>query len=100
MFQWLLNFIRPTIIPEPAWTPGAVLDTRAPEEQAKDYTQREVVAGIAAVAWPTKRWEDFRRFPVQDQAWSSSCVWQTVRKLLRVLMKVNRGLDLDFSATF
>jgi len=37
---------------------------------------------------------------MQNQDGSSSCVWQTIRKLMRILMKVNRGFDLDFSATF
>ena len=80
--------------------PGALVDPRSEEDKQKDYKFSEIVAKAAAVSWAAKRWEDFRRFPAQNQDGSFSCVWQTIRKLMRVLMKVNRGLDLDFSAAF
>ncbi len=79
---------------------GANIDTRTYEEKAKDYYISEIVASAAPVTWKNKTWADFRRFGVQDQDGSSSCVWHTMRKLLRVLFKINRGIDLDFSATY
>lgn len=79
---------------------GANVDTRPPEEVEKDYLLKEIVASTATVSWAQKRWEEFRRFGVQNQDGSSSCVWQTIRKLMRIIFMVNRGQDLDFSATF
>ena len=94
----LLAFFRPS---EPAVPNlGANLDTRTYDEKSKDYYHSEIVASTATVTWPVKNWADFRRFGVQNQDGSSSCVWHTMRKLLRVLFKVNRGMDLDFSATY
>jgi len=79
---------------------GANLDNRTYDEKAKDYYIDEIVAAAAPVTWKNKTWAEFRRFGVQDQDGSSSCVWHTMRKLYRVLFKVNRGIDLDFSATY
>lgn len=92
--------VRRSVTPPENTYPGALLDTRTAEQQQRDYKFSEIVAKAAPVTWQAKRFEDFRRFPVQNQAGSYSCVWQTIRKLMRVLMKVNRGLDLDFSAAF
>lgn len=79
---------------------GALLDTRSPDEKAGDYQFKEIVASAVTVNWTTKQWADFRRFPVQNQGSSLTCVWQSMRKLMRVLFMVNRGLDLDFSAVY
>lgn len=97
--KWFKNIFD---IPEerPVGFTGALLDTRGDEEKKTDIHFDEMVAGASAVNWTVKKWSDFRRFPVQDQSSSMSCVWQTIRKLMRVMFKVNRGLDLDFSASY
>lgn len=77
---------------------GALVDTRPPEEKAKDYTFNEIVAAAAVVTWREKKKSEWRQFGVQDQISSSSCVAQSTRKAMRVLFKVNHDLDLDFSA--
>lgn len=79
---------------------GVLLDTRTVDEKQSDIQFNEIVASADTVQWFQKNWDEFRRFPVQDQGGSLSCVWQTVRKIMRVNFKESRGLDLDFSATY
>lgn len=78
---------------------GANLDTRPPAEAAKqDITSKEVIASAAAVTWTEQAPESIRTFGVQDQMGKSDCVAETRRKVKRVMLKVNKGVDLDFSA--
>lgn len=77
---------------------GANIDTRTPEAKALDWNIKEIVASLAVVDWKETPPDQIRRFPVQNQYSTSSCVAQSRRKLYRILFKVNRGLDLDFSA--
>lgn len=97
LFDWLNSFFKPQ--PPEGFT-GVLLDTRDPEEKKTDYNINEMVAKVNTVNWAKKEWLDFRRFPIQDQGNSYSCVWQSMRKLMRVLFKVNRNQDLDFSAAY
>lgn len=78
---------------------GALIDNRTPEEKAKDYKFDEIVAKANPVDWKEKRASEWRSFPVQNQNGSGSCVAQTARKLLRVLIWLKTGRDLDFSAS-
>lgn len=78
---------------------GANIDTRPPEQAAReDVTAAEVIAAAASVDWREMRPEDVRTFGVQDQSGKSDCVAETRRKLKRIMLKVNKGLDLDFSS--
>lgn len=77
---------------------GALPDTRAPEERAKDYPIAETVAKAAAVEWREIPKDQVRQFGIQDQGNKGDCVAETRRKLKRILFKINKGLDLDFSA--
>lgn len=102
MFNWIKNFFTPKPVAPKPHILGIVLDTRTPDEVAQqDPHISEVVGGaLAAVNWQEKKPEDIRQFPDQNQDGQSSCVWQTVRKCLRILTFVNHGLDLDFSALY
>lgn len=77
---------------------GVLPDDRTPEEKAKDYHISEVVTSNAAVTWETKKPEEVRQFPVQNQGGKSDCVAESRRKLYRIIFWVNRALDLDFSS--
>src|SRR3989338_758974 len=77
---------------------GANLDTRSPYEKLRDYKIEEIVASAVVVEWKEMLPSEVRQFPVQNQNQKSDCVAETRRKLYRILFKVNRGLDLDFSA--
>lgn len=77
---------------------GANLDTRSPEAKARDYHISEVVASATPVNWVEMAPGSVRAFPVQDQSQKSDCVAESRRKLKRIIFKVNRDLDLDFSS--
>lgn len=78
---------------------GANIDTRPPEEAAKqDVSASETIALAATVEWQEIAQENIRTFGVQNQRGKSDCVAETRRKLKRVMFKVNKGIDLDFSA--
>ncbi|MCR4260817.1 MAG: hypothetical protein NUV96_00515 [Candidatus Colwellbacteria bacterium] len=78
---------------------GALLDTRSPEEQAKDFKFEEIVASANPVIWTAKTWGEVRQFPIFNQNGSGSCVAQTMAKLLGVLYWLKNGLYVHFSAT-
>lgn len=80
--------------------PGALIDERPAAAVERDYDIREMVGMFEPVQWVEKKPGEIRQFPVQDQRQQNSCVAQTRRKLYRILFKVNRGLDLDFSAAY
>jgi len=78
---------------------GANLDTRPPEQAAvEDVKADETIASAAAVDWKEVDPDDIRTFGVQDQSGKSDCVAETRRKVRRVLLNVNKGVDLDFSS--
>ena len=88
----------------PAWKPeqfnlGANIDTRLPEVAAEqDITAAEVIASAVVVQYKEIPKDLVRAFPIQNQNGKSDCVAETRRKLKRILFKVNKGLDLDFSS--
>lgn len=82
----------------PAQNLGALIDTRSYDEKKKDYHISETVASASSVDWKEIAPEDVRTFGVQNQNQKSDCVAESRRKLNRIIFKVNRGLDLDFSA--
>lgn len=77
---------------------GANIDTRTPEQIAKDYHINEIVAQATPVVWVETPKDMIRTFPVQNQGQKVDCVAESRRKLSRIIFKVNRGLDLDFSS--
>lgn len=78
---------------------GANLDTRPPAQAAvEDVKAIETIASAASVSWTEQSPESIRTFGVQDQSGKSDCVAETRRKLKRIMLKVNKGLDLDFSS--
>jgi len=80
-------------------TLGANFDTRTPEErEAQDVHASETIAAAAPVVWKEIPKDQVRTFGVQDQGGKSDCVAESRRKIKRVLFKVNKGLDIDFSA--
>lgn len=78
---------------------GALVDTRAPEEQLKDYLFAEAVPSIDAVEWEEKLPVEWRKFPIFDQNGSGSCVAQTMAKLLGILYWLKNNDYVHFSAT-
>ncbi len=76
---------------------GIVLDTREQFEKDKDYLIKEIVASVSPVIWKEKRDGDWREFPSQNQGYANSCVANTARKLLRIIMWLRTGKDIDFS---
>lgn len=76
---------------------GALLDTRTPEEQARDWTQGEVLAAAAQVQWTEKPQSSWRRFPIFNQDGSGSCVMQTQCKELGIMRYMNDGDYVHFS---
>lgn len=77
---------------------GANIDTRSPEQKKGDYHISEIIASASPVVWAELTPDEIRSFPVQNQSQKSDCVAETRRKLKRITMKVNKGLDIDFSA--
>ena len=78
---------------------GALLDTRPVEKKEKDYSAHEVYTTANAVTWVEKSESTWRRFPVQNQNGSGSCVAQTMKKILGVMYWLKTGKFLAFSAT-
>ena len=78
---------------------GALLDTRTSEEKLSDYTQRELVASVAAPVFPVKTKSEVRSFPVFNQGSSNSCVANTAAKLLGIMLWLKNGEFVRFSAT-
>lgn len=79
---------------------GVLPDTRTDEEKANAYQFHEIVALAEPVNWTVKKPSEWRRFPIFDQNGSGSCMAQTLRKLLGIIVWLsNGGVWLDFSAT-
>lgn len=79
--------------------PGALIDTRPPEEQAKDFKFEELVASAAPVNWVEKPASEWRSFPIFDQDGSGSCVAQTLKKMLGVYVWLKTGFFVKLSAS-
>ncbi len=95
----LWSFINKLLKKRP-FNPGANLDPRPETEKQLDYRIDEIVSEAAPVSWIETLPFEIRVFPIQNQNGSGSCVAQSRRKLYRILFKVNRGQDLDFSASY
>lgn len=78
---------------------GALVDTRPPSEQMKDYLFAEAVSAAEEVEWIEKKPEQWRKFPIYDQNGSGSCVAQTMAKLLGILYWLRNAEYVHFSAT-
>ena len=79
--------------------PGALIDTRSEEAKAKDYRFGEIVSAVAPVVWTEKPQSAWRRFPINNQNGSGSCVAQTLRKMYGVYIWLNTGTYVDISAS-
>lgn len=78
---------------------GANIDTRTPEQKAKDWHAKEVVASAAPVDWTTKDPATWRKFPIFNQDGSGSCVAQTEAKELGIMRFLKDNIYVHFSAT-
>ncbi len=85
--------------PEQLPPPGLLEDTRPPLQKAKDYKFSEIVSATAPVAWKEKKQKDWRKFPIQNQGRSGSCVAQTLRKMYGIYIKESTGAYVDLSAS-
>lgn len=95
----LLSFLKDMFEPVPGTIPlGANFDTRLPADVAKDPHISETVASAVVVDWKEISPEDIRVFGTQDQRGKCDCVAESRRKLKRIMLYVNKGLTLDFSA--
>lgn len=81
------------------FTSGALLDERTPEQKARDWHQREVLARASQVQWREKQPSELRKFPIFDQDGSGSCVAQTQAKELGIMRWLTDGVYVHFSAT-
>lgn len=84
-------------MPDTPFTSGALVDTRTPEDQARDWTQREVVAAAAVPQWTEKQPSAWRKFPIFNQDGSGSCVMQTECKELGIMRYLTDGVYVHFS---
>lgn len=78
---------------------GANLDTRTEYEKQKDFHIKEAVASFAPVNWVEKSPTSWRKFPIQNQNGSGSCVAQTKKKLNGINVWLKIGRYITFSAT-
>lgn len=95
----ILSFLQKMFDPVPGTIPlGANFDTRPADVVAQDPHISETVASAVAVDWVEMKPEDIRVFGTQDQHSKCDCVAESRRKLKRIMLYVNKGLTLDFSA--
>lgn len=80
--------------------PGALIDTRSTEAKLKDVKQGELVASAVAVNWQEKPQAAWRRFGLQDQDGSGSCVEQTIKKLAGINLFLKEGSYIEFSSAY
>ena len=81
---------------------GALLDTRTPDQKAKDYYFNEIVVSADPVTWTEKNPSQWRSFSIRDQDGSSSCVAQSIAKLAEILyfLKTEGKEKVQFSASY
>lgn len=75
---------------------GALDDPRPLSERARDYRAEEL-ATFAPVPWTEKSQAQWRKFPIQDQDGSGSCVAQTAAKLLSIDNFLEEKIYIPFS---
>ncbi len=95
-FRKILSYVFDTS-PE-VFNLGALIDTRSIDEKKEDPHISEIVATSAVVTYKELRPDEIRVFGVQDQGSKSDCVAESRRKIKRILFKVNKNLDIDFSS--
>jgi len=76
---------------------GLVPDSRSPEEKERDFKVEEIFKA-EFVKWEEKKPEQWRKFPIFNQDRSSSCVAQTIAKLLGVENYLEENLFILNSA--
>lgn len=74
---------------------GACLDTRPPEEKAKDFQHEEVAAAGVPVEYIKKTPDQFVKTPIRDQDGSLTCMAQAGAKVLGFENKKEEP-DVDF----
>src|SRR3989304_8108264 len=79
--------------------PGALVDDRSASAKALDYTLEETVSAPEPVTWIEKVPTQWKRYNIRNQTTSSSCVAQTVAKMLEIIYKQKPGESVVFSAT-
>lgn len=79
--------------------PGALEDTRTDAEKANDYKFTEIVSAVEPVVWTEKPQNTWRKFPINNQDSSGSCVAQTLRKMYGVYVWLKTKYYLDISAS-
>lgn len=88
---------------------GALPDIRPEAAKQKDFSAKETIASFAPVHWVTKQPPQglqynlnqvtWRKFPLQNQDGSGSCVAQTKKKMNGIGMWLKSGRYITFSAT-
>ena len=76
---------------------GLISDPRTPEEKERDFKVEEIFKA-EFVKWEEKKPEQWRKFPIFNQDRSSSCVAQTIAKLLGVENYLEENLFILNSA--
>jgi len=76
---------------------GLIPDPRPLEEKERDYKVEEIFRA-EPVRWQERKPEQWRRFPIFNQDRSSSCVAQTIAKLLGVENYLEENLFVLYSA--
>lgn len=79
--------------------PGALIDDRPMSAKALDYTFEETVSAPEPVNWVEKAPTQWKRYSIRNQVNSSSCVGQTVAKMIEIMYKQKTGDSVVFSAT-
>lgn len=78
---------------------GALIDTRPQHEKEKDFSAKETIASFAPVIWVEKQPSQWRKFPIQNQDGSGSCVAQTKKKMNGINVWLKTGRYVTFSAS-
>lgn len=78
---------------------GANIDTRPEHEKEKDFSAKETIASFAPVNWVEKGPSQWRKFPIQNQDGSGSCVAQTKKKMNGINVWLKTGRYVTFSAS-
>ena len=76
---------------------GALDDPRTLEEKERDFRVEEIMA-MGQVEWREKKEEEWRKFPIFDQAQSGSCVAQSLAKVLGIENWLEEGKFVHKSA--
>jgi len=77
--------------------PGLLVDDRSKEVRDKDFDAREIAA-LPLVEWKELPPESWRKYSVKNQDGSSSCVANTMAKMLEAHERLETGQSRQFSA--